>query len=135
MASTAMGDMGRRALRATAVFSLLGGLITLGLMPCPTALILRVPCPGCGMTRATMALLHGNLHESFRFHPLGLLILPVLVTVFGVNTLVYVRTGRWGFVERQMGRSVTVVAGAFLFIVFAVWFSRFFGAFGGPVPV
>jgi hypothetical protein len=30
---------------------------------------------------------------------------------------------------------VTVVAGAFLFLVVAVWFARFFGAFGGPVPV
>ena len=128
-------DMGRRALRALAVFSIVGGLITFGLLPCPTALLLHVPCPGCGMTRATLALVHGDLHESLRFHPLALLVLPALATVFGVNTLVYVRTGVWGFVERQMGRSVTVLAAVMLVLVFAVWFSRFFGAFGGPVSV
>lgn len=127
--------MGRRALRAFAVFSLLGGAITLGLLPCPTALLLHLPCPGCGMTRATLALLHGDFAGSIRFHPLALLILPSLATVFGVNTIVYVRTGSWGFVERQMGRAVTVLAGVVLALVFAVWVARFFGAFGGPVSV
>ena len=134
MQATAV-DMGRRALRAFAVFAILGGLIAFGLLPCPTALLLHIPCPGCGMTRATLALLRGDLAASIRFHPLALLILPALATVFGVNTLVYVRTGTWGFVERQMGRAVTVAAGVVLALVFAVWLARFFGAFGGPVSV
>ncbi len=36
-------------------------------------------CPGCGMTRATHAALHGRLMEAFRFNPLGMILLPVLL--------------------------------------------------------
>lgn len=127
--------MGRRTLRVLAVFSLVGVLATFGLLPCPTAAILRVPCPGCGMTRATLALVHGDVAQALRFHPLVLLVLPVLAAVFGTNSLVYVHTGRWGWAEQRMGRGVTVLAGVVLFLIFAVWLSRFFGAFGGPVSV
>jgi hypothetical protein len=34
-----------------------------------------IPCPGCGLTRSWVALLHGDLAWSLRFHPLGWLVL------------------------------------------------------------
>lgn len=34
-------------------------------------------CPGCGMTRATYAMLHGHLAEAFRFNPLGMVLMPL----------------------------------------------------------
>src|SRR4051812_16948199 len=37
---------------------------------CPFAILTRHPCPGCGLTRGTLALLHGHLGEALRFHPL-----------------------------------------------------------------
>ena len=43
--------------------------------------ILGVPCPGCGSTRAALALLQGNFAEAFYWHPLiivSLVILPYL---------------------------------------------------------
>jgi len=34
-------------------------------------------CPGCGMTRATYATLHGDLGRAFRLNPLGMILLPI----------------------------------------------------------
>ena len=36
---------------------------------CPFRVLTRLPCPGCGMTRAWLSLLHGDLSAAFRFHP------------------------------------------------------------------
>jgi hypothetical protein len=43
----------------------------LGLPPCPSALMLGRPCPGCGLTTSWTAFLHGDLATAFRAHPLG----------------------------------------------------------------
>ena len=37
---------------------------------CPFRALTGLPCPGCGMTRAWISLLHGDLSAAFRFHPL-----------------------------------------------------------------
>lgn len=42
--------------------------------------ILGIPCPGCGLTRAYLALLKGNLKEAFYYHPL--FIVPVIVIIY-----------------------------------------------------
>ncbi|MBQ8345713.1 MAG: DUF2752 domain-containing protein [Clostridia bacterium] len=36
-------------------------------------------CPGCGMGRATVALLHLNLWDAFRYNPPVILLLPLIV--------------------------------------------------------
>lgn len=37
---------------------------------CMTKAITGIPCPGCGMTRAWLALIKGNITEAFFYHPL-----------------------------------------------------------------
>ena len=37
-------------------------------LPCPMQHFLHFPCPGCGMTRAWLSLLRGDVAEAFRFH-------------------------------------------------------------------
>ncbi len=37
---------------------------------CPFALMTGIPCPGCGLTRAVVALGHGDLTSAIAFHPL-----------------------------------------------------------------
>jgi hypothetical protein len=44
---------------------------------CPIHEYLHLQCPGCGGTRALVALLHGHLAEAFRFNALIALLLPV----------------------------------------------------------
>lgn len=35
---------------------------------CPFKLITNIPCPGCGMGRASLALLHGHIRESLYYN-------------------------------------------------------------------
>lgn len=39
-----------------------------------------IPCPGCGLTRAYLALFKGNLSKAFFYHPL--FIVPVIVLLY-----------------------------------------------------
>lgn len=42
---------------------------------CPWKQLTTLPCPGCGMTRSTMALLHGDFLDSLRHNALTWVIL------------------------------------------------------------
>jgi hypothetical protein len=48
-------------------------------------------CPGCGMTRAAYATLHGRIGEAFRMNPLGMLVLPSALLALGIELLGWVR--------------------------------------------
>lgn len=39
-------------------------------LPCPINLILKLPCPGCGMTRAYLSLLHFDFITALNQHPM-----------------------------------------------------------------
>lgn len=60
--------MCRALLVACAVFGL-GAMKGWRLWPCVFAEATGLPCPGCGMTRATAALLRGDWHTALRLHP------------------------------------------------------------------
>ena len=36
---------------------------------CPSKLVYQIPCPGCGLTRATIKFLHGNIIEAAYINP------------------------------------------------------------------
>jgi hypothetical protein len=70
-------SLGLRPATAIPVALLLGACIplawiTAGPSLCPFKVITGLPCPGCGMTRSVVALLHGDLAVSAYYHPLGL---------------------------------------------------------------
>lgn len=48
-------------------------------------------CPGCGMTRAAYASLHGDFGAAFRFNPLGMILLPGALVAIALELLVWVR--------------------------------------------
>ena len=124
-----------RAARLALVAAVLGAAVALGVPLCPFAIVTRLPCPGCGLTRATLALLHGHFHEAFRLHPLAVVVSPVVVGAFSYNAFTYIAQGRWAAAESVQGRWVTIFAIVVGTAMVGLWIARFFGAFGGPVPV
>lgn len=80
---------------------------------CPFRRLTGVPCPGCGLTRAVVALAHGDVAGAVALHPLALPAVTVAIGILGV----------W-VVRGQLPRTTwPVVAGA-LALVLAVWAVR-----------
>jgi hypothetical protein len=50
------------------------------LLPCPFKYLTGIDCPGCGFQRSMVALLKGDIHQSFLLYPpaIPLLIISVL---------------------------------------------------------
>jgi hypothetical protein len=100
----------------------------LALVPYPTCLVrlaLGVPCPACGLTRAGLALAHGDLAAAQRFHPLA----AALVGVALGTAIVAFRAD-----DATWARVIRVVTGGAAVALLLVWALRFAGLFGGPVP-
>jgi hypothetical protein len=105
---------------------------------CPMAGSFGIPCPGCGLTRATLALLDGDVRGALHLHPLVLLLTPLVISVAGVAGWNLLRAPslqprRHGLFSN--GRTMTALATVLLVLTLGVWLARFAGFFGGPVPV
>jgi len=114
-----------RRLKDAVPFVLVAAL--LALVPFSTCLskrVVGVPCPLCGMTRACLALVRGDVSAACGYHPLVLPLVALCVAVVVVALLGSEATWR-AFVRRA------VTASAVAFVV--VWLARFAGFFGGPV--
>ncbi len=66
----------KNRLAALAVLLFFAALLLLyqhfGISFCPIYRIIGLPCPSCGMSRAWMALFHGDIARAFFLHPLFL---------------------------------------------------------------
>lgn len=47
------------------------------LIPCIFHSVTDVPCPGCGMTRACLALTHAHFTEAWHYHPFSFVIVSL----------------------------------------------------------
>lgn len=93
---------------------------------CPTSGLFGIPCPSCGLTRATAALLSGDIGRAHVAHPA---VLPVLI---------YLGASAVTLVWRPNSKTQRVVSALGLLLVvglIVLWGARFAGAFGGPATV
>ena len=104
---------------------------------CPTAGLFGLPCPGCGLTRATLLFLQGEFARALAFHPLVIPLAPMYFGALGYLGFDLIRgpnghtpTGTW-----LTHRWVSVFGVVVLAATMTLWVARFFGYFGGPVPV
>jgi Protein of unknown function (DUF2752) len=78
-------------------------------------------CPGCGMTRAAHAALHGEILQAFRFNPLGMLLLPLASAGLALEILSWVRGRPQGFRLSVGSKGGWVILG----LILAFWLLRF----------
>ncbi|MCM1335673.1 MAG: DUF2752 domain-containing protein [Bacteroides sp.] len=88
---------------------------------CPILFMTGISCPGCGMTRAYLALLRLDLYAAFSFHPLFPLP-PILFFLY------FLREGE-RLSRKKYDAAVWVFCGAFLI----VWVLRMVFGDGGVV--
>ena len=70
-------------------------------------------CPGCGGTRAVIALAHGQMMKALYYHP-AVPVLAALGGVYLVSQTVWRMRGRRGWVRRYDPRWPAALAGLFL---------------------
>ena len=68
-------------------------VITTIKIPCFFYVLTGLFCPGCGVTRMSVALLQLDFERAFYYHPVLLCSLPLLGVCFGYQALRYVKTG------------------------------------------
>jgi hypothetical protein len=127
----------QRSLLVASFVGIFAVVVAFRLPFCPLASVLGVPCPGCGLTRATLALAHGELRHALELHPLVLVLAPLFIGAMCSAAISYVRGPRRTRPARRWlaSRTVTTLGSALLLATLGVWGARFFGYFGGPVPV
>jgi hypothetical protein len=83
--------------------------------PCPYLTLTGLACPGCGLTRATHFLLHGDVALAFAYNPWAFVTAPALV-LFAVLPSITDAT--------RTLRIRTALAWAMLFVTVAFWIWR-----------
>ncbi|MDE2706921.1 MAG: DUF2752 domain-containing protein [Gemmatimonadota bacterium] len=82
---------------------------------CPFRFFTHLPCPGCGMGRACIALAQGNLTDAWHYHPFAFFLVPLALALACFPS----RFGRaWLALPLSLRR---VLAGGVLALVLALW--------------
>jgi hypothetical protein len=95
---------------------------------CPFNTLTGLPCPICGISRASVLMLHGDIGGSFRMHPLG----PVVV-IGAVMSVVYLPWAIMGRKELEAGGIRRWIMWGLVGVVLVAWMislGRHFGYIG-----
>lgn len=90
-----------------------------GVTLCPFAVVTGHACPGCGMTRAVLALARGDLGLAWFYHPLAL----VVAAEVSVAVVWWMGT-RAGVIGRRPGTTTLVVLALTGLALVTVWVLR-----------
>lgn len=110
---------------ATGAVGLHIGLVSLSLpsWECPFFKVTGIPCPGCGLTRATVLLFRGDLLASVKFHAFApVFVIMVAALAFGTllpGSLTSPLIDKTEALERQTGFTIIILTGLILY-----WLAR-----------
>jgi hypothetical protein len=104
---------------AVAAVQVAGVAAGVGGWPCPLKGALGIPCPGCGLTRATVSLLRGEFAAAFATHAFAPVLLLGLAALAVAGLLPAARREAFaclvGRVERRTGISYVLAAALLLY--------------------
>ena len=84
-------------------------------IPCVFRKITGLQCPGCGMTRALTALVHGNPAEAMEYNALSLTLIPLIGIFLLIRAVKYIKTGKEGF-------SLPDIIFLLICLIICIWF-------------
>ena len=97
----------------TAGLWLTGPVATGGPVTCPFRLMTGCDCPVCGATRATAALVHGQVSRAFGFNALYVALLPLALWAWGLDAAGRFERSSHPFRHRRFWWAVMALAVAF----------------------
>jgi hypothetical protein len=109
----------------TGVAGLHIGLLSLGFpsWDCPLFKLTGIPCPGCGLTRACLLLLRGEVRASIKFHafaPIFLVLISILIVGMVLpKSVAAPLIHKAETLERQTGLTIIILGGLILY-----WLAR-----------
>jgi len=121
----------RRLAELVALGLAFGLAIRIGWLQCPSARWLGLPCPGCGTTRAALALARGKLTEAIHWNPAAPALVPAVAALLTYCAFHFVRDGR-SRLNDAGPRRASLAVGAVLTLI---WALRWLGMLGGPLSV
>lgn len=99
-------------LHATVFIAILG----LGsIFGCPIYQIFGVPCPCCGLTRAWLSFLSGDIKSAFSYHPFFIFITAILILGIFEDTI---------FKSKKLRKIFFGISGIIIFLLYLVRISR-----------
>ena len=100
---------------------------------CPFRLMFGFSCPGCGLTRASLAMFQGDWSRMWSLHPLAPVLFPLLGIVLGnlfLQALGITKTDLLNYIPNSVGI-------VFLVVLLGLWIVRltgFYGCVPDPLP-
>ena len=91
---------------------------------CPSKLLYGIPCPGCGVTRATLMALHGDIIEALAFNPNCLFAIAfILVFPFVVYVSIYKKKDYTAYSYNMINNYIKnkPLLTIFLFVEICIW--------------
>lgn len=100
------------------ILAITAGLLVFG-WHCPIYAFIHLPCPGCGMTRALISLLHGDLQQSLSWH---VMLIPTIILASA------------GLVFHRRQKVIHRLVWLWLLLMGAAWLWRLYSLFVLNIP-